>query len=120
MSEKNSQKKSDKSSHRKNNKKNETGSERTRRNSREKFECDNTLSGKIASLSYIFFNGVFIHGPICYRLTVKLIQYLYKGSMTWIVMLVRLIFFSIFLIPGWIGVFSMYSVCLYIYLFYFM
>ena len=40
---------------------------------------------------------------ICYKLGLKLFKSLTKGTYRWVIMLARLIIFTVVLLPGWIG-----------------
>ena len=52
---------------------------------------------------YNFIGGLLFHVSICYKLGVKLFRSLTGGTYIWVVMLGRLIVFTLVLIPGWIG-----------------
>lgn len=64
------------------------------------------LPKRLKSLIYMvveFLNGLLFHVPICYKLGLKLFKSLSRGTWTWVIMLGRLIIFSVLLLPGWIG-----------------
>jgi len=42
------------------------------------------------------------HIEVCYNLTVELFAYLRKGTTTWLIMLIRLILFTLILTPAWL------------------
>lgn len=47
--------------------------------------------------------GFLLHVPICYKLSGKLFTSLIRGTWMWMIMLGRLLVFTIVLLPGWIG-----------------
>lgn len=54
-------------------------------------------------LIYNFIRGLLFHVPICYKLGFKLFRSLTAGTYIWVIMLARLIIFTVVLLPGWIG-----------------
>lgn len=64
------------------------------------FEMDLAL---LITFLYTVVNGLILHIPIITQLSLKLIKSLCRGTQTWVIMLGRLILFSIFLLPGWFG-----------------
>jgi prenylcysteine alpha-carboxyl methylesterase len=52
---------------------------------------------------YDFIRGLFFHVSICYKLGLKLFRSLTEGTYLWVIMLGRLIIFTVVLLPGWIG-----------------
>jgi hypothetical protein len=64
------------------------------------FEMDLAL---LITFLYTVVNGLIFHIPLIVQLTLKLIKSLCRGTQTWVIMFLRLILFSIFLLPGWFG-----------------
>lgn len=57
----------------------------------------------ILPVVYDFIRGLFFHVSICYKLGLKLFRSLTEGTYLWVIMLGRLIIFTVVLLPGWIG-----------------
>lgn len=51
---------------------------------------------------WLFLYNLYLHIVICFELTLKLAEFLRKGTWTWIHMLSRLLMFTAILTPGWI------------------
>lgn len=50
---------------------------------------------------WMFFYQLYLHAALCLDLTFQMIDFLKKGTKTWIVMLIRLLAFTTLMIPGW-------------------
>ena len=53
-------------------------------------------------------SAIYIHTRICWKLALRLLSFLVKGSRIWIVMAIRLLIFVILLMPGWLSLLRYY------------
>ena len=55
----------------------------------------------IVQFTFSLMKQIFLHASLCARLAIRLLDHLCRGTKTWVIMLLRLLSFTVLLTPGW-------------------